>query len=233
MFDHALILDPQSIHAKAWLAKALVDRMLDGMADSSAADVARAEGLVDEALAASPHYALAHLVKAQVLRAQSGCEEATPEYETALTLDRNLVGALHGLAWCEVYAGSLDEAIRLAEQAIRLSPLDPAIYGRYLVIGTAHLLQSRTDEAIVWFEKGRNVGPPSPFVHGRLASAYALRGETDRAAAELAEARKLISDDRYSSISRLARGYWGVPKTRALIEATYFAGLRKAGMPAN
>jgi adenylate cyclase len=232
LFDHALILDPQSIHAKVWLAKALVDRMLDGMADSSAADVARAEGLVDEALAASPHYALAHLVKAQALRAQSGCGEAIPEYEAALTLDRNLVGALHGLAWCEVYAGSLDEAIRLAEQAIRLSPLDPAIGGRYLVIGTAHLLQSRTDEAIVWFEKSRNVGPLSPFVHGRLASAYALRGETDRAAAELAAARKLVSDDRYSSIARFRTATsWGVPKTRTLVEATYLAGLRKAGMP--
>ena len=40
-------------------------------------------------------------------------------------------------------------------------------------------------------------------------------------------------DDRYSSIARLkAFGYFGVPKIRALYEATYFAGLRKAGMPA-
>jgi hypothetical protein len=28
-----------------------------------------------------------------------------------------------------------------------------------------------------------------------------------------------------------ASGYFGVPKIRALYEATYFAGLRKAGMP--
>ena len=35
------------------------------------------------------------------------------------------------------------------------------------------------------------------------ASAYGLRGDTVRAAAELAEARKLASDDRYSSIARL------------------------------
>ena len=40
-------------------------------------------------------------------------------------------------------------------------------------------------------------------------------------------------DDRYSSIARLkAFGYFGIPKIRALYEATYFAGLRKAGMPA-
>jgi hypothetical protein len=53
------------------------------------------------------------------------------------------------------------------------------------------------------------------------------------AVAELAEARRLSADDRYSSLARLHAviGYWGVPKVRALFEATYFAGLRKAGMP--
>ena len=60
----------------------------------------------------------------------------------------------------------------------------------------------------------------------------ALEGETERAATELAEVRRLIGDDRYSSIARLkAIGRWGAPKTRALFEATYFAGLRKARMP--
>jgi hypothetical protein len=60
----------------------------------------------------------------------------------------------------------------------------------------------------------------------------ALRGETERSAIELAEARRLSLDGRYSSIARLqATAYYGVPNTRALYEATYFAGLRKAGMP--
>ena len=41
------------------------------------------------------------------------------------------------------------------------------------------------------------------------------------------------SDDRFSSIARLnaVARYRGVPKIHALYEATYFAGLRKAGMP--
>jgi hypothetical protein len=36
----------------------------------------------------------------------------------------------------------------------------------------------------------------------------------------------------YSNIARLkAARYWGVPKIHALFDATYFAGLHKAGMP--
>ena len=52
------------------------------------------------------------------------------------------------------------------------------------------------------------------------------------AAIELVEARRLSLDGRYSSIARLqAMGYYGVPKIRRLYETSYFAGLRKAGIP--
>ena len=232
MFEHALALDPQSVEAQSWLAIALVGRLQ--WSDSVAADLARAEGLVDQALAASPRYAHAHLAKGQVLRAQNRWQEAIPELETALALDRNLVGALAGLGFCKLYAGSIEEVIPLLEQAIRLSPRDPGIGGWYYLIGTVHLLQSRTDEAIVCLEKARSAMPTVPFHRSRLASAYALRGEMERAAAELAEARRLHSGDLFSSIAHLKAhpgAWWGVPKTRALYEATYFAGLRKAGMP--
>jgi hypothetical protein len=43
-----------------------------------------------------------------------------------------------------------------------------------------HLLQSRTDGAIVWFEKGRGSMPAVPVLYSRLAAAYALRGESER-----------------------------------------------------
>ena len=130
--------------------------------------------------------------------------------------------------------GSIEEAIALEQQAIRLSPREPRIGWWYMVIGTAHLLQSRSDDAIVWLEKARSDLPAAVDVRSRLAAAYALRGETEHAAAELEEARKLSVGDLFSSIARLkARpGAWsGLPKIRALYEATYFAGLRKVGMP--
>jgi adenylate cyclase len=122
--------------------------------------------------------------------------------------------------------------IPLHEQAIRLSPRDPQISIWYFRIGVAHLLQSRIDEAIVWLERARGANAALPYAHSHLASAYALKGETERAIIELAQARKLSGDNRYSSFARLkAIQYWGVPNIEALYQATYFAGLRKAGMP--
>jgi len=202
------------------------------MTDTAAADIARAEDLVGQALAASPRSAVAHYAKGNLLRQACRCEAAIAEYETVIGLDRNASGAYANLGWCKFLTGSIEQAIPALEQALRLSPRDNRAGNWCGRIGVVHLLQSRTDEAILWLEKGGSASPALPFVHAFLASAHGLKGETGRAAAELAEARRLRGEGSYSSIASMrAIGYLGVPKIRALYEATYFAGLRKAGTP--
>jgi TolB-like protein/Tfp pilus assembly protein PilF len=233
LLELALALDPRSVEAQSMMASALAGRVLNGLTASAAADLERAKGLSEQALAASPSSPYAHFANGQVLRAQRRCTEAIPEYETVLASDRNRVYAFFALGQCKLQTGSIEETIPLIEQAIRLSPRDPEHGVWYKHIGYVHLLQSRTDEAITWLEKARNNTPEHPTIRGDLAAAYALVGETERAAAELAEARRLSLDDRYSSIVRLkaARNFAALmPKIRALFEATYFEGLRKAGI---
>jgi hypothetical protein len=72
------------------------------------------------------------------------------------------------------------------------------------------------------------------MLRDEVASPYALGDDTERAVAELVEARRLVSDDRYSNIAwsrPLMYSGWSAPKIRALAESIYFAGLRKAGVP--
>ena len=229
MFEQALALDRESVAAQAWLAIELAARALDFMTDTPAADIARAPGLAERALSAAPRSAVAHFARAQVLRAQDRFDEAIPEYETVVALSRNWAHAYSHLGWCKFVSGSLDEVIPDQEQAIRLSPRDPQIGLFYFRIGFAHLLQSRSAEAILWCEKARNATPAHPLFRTLLASAYALNGDLEAAAAELAEARRLVGDERFSSIARLrAVVSWGAPKD--LVETTYFAGLRRLGM---
>jgi len=234
LYEHALALDPQSVEAKYQLASNLASRVIDNMTNTAAADLVRAEGLAGQALAASPRNGLAHNAKGQVLRAQRRYAEAIPEFEAAISSNINPVYGSHGLAHCKVFTESIEEAIPLEEQAIRLSPRDAFVAVFYRQIGLVHLLQSRTNEAVVWLEKAGNASPAHPNIRAQLASAYALAGEPDRAAAELAEARRLSGDNRFSSLARLREVEDFeelIPKVRALFEATYIAGLRKAAMP--
>jgi adenylate cyclase len=233
LFERALALDPLSVEAQSRLAIALAGGVIDSMTDTAELDILRAEGLTAQALAASPRSALPHHAKGTVLRAQRRYAEAIPEHETVLALDRNDVSTLFYLAQCKLFTGSIEETIPLVERAIQLSPRDPGLSGWYQLIGQAHLLQSRTEDAILWLEKARNYMPAHSSIHRDLAAAYALRGQIERAAAELTEARRLSSDDRYSSTARLKAvyRYSGMLKIRALIDATYIEGLRKAGMP--
>jgi predicted Zn-dependent protease len=91
------------------------------------------------------------------------------------------------------------------------------------------LLQSRTEDAILWLERAVRDEPEFSFSRAALASAYALNGEIGRAADQLAEARRLVGGKYYSSMAKMRAV--GAPKTRALVQATYFAELRKAGTP--
>jgi TolB-like protein/class 3 adenylate cyclase/Flp pilus assembly protein TadD len=238
LYERALALDPHSVEAQSQVANNLAVRAGQGWSETPGADFQRAEELVGQALAASPRDWLAHYAKGAVLRWQGRCEEAILELETAFELNPNWLNSLDQLAWCKLMTGSIDAAIPLEDRAIRLSPHDPAIGNFYNRIGLVHLLKSQFDEAISWHERARSANPASYFPHAFLAAEYALNGELARASVELAEARRLVGDARLSSIARVEAagtlggpGYWGVPKVHALFEATYFAGLRKAGIP--
>jgi len=235
-FERALALDPRSTMAQSLLARQLAIRVVDQLTETPAGDIARAEKLIRDALAASPSSLSAHYAKGTLLRAQGRWQDAIPEYETVVALNPNSMAAISDIGWCKFWIGRINEAVPLYQQSIRLNPRASGI--SYFRLGLAHLTNAHTEGAIYWLEMARSYIPAHPNARATLASAYGLIGETERAAAELAEARKLVSDDRFASITRLKTvgffsaipSYFGVPKVRALLETTYFAGLRKAGM---
>jgi predicted Zn-dependent protease len=147
------------------------------------------------------------------------------------------VVAFAAIGRCKILIGLMEEGIAAQQRAIRLSPRDPQIVLWYFRIGQAHLFQSRIEEAIPWFERARRANPEIPFIHAYLASAYALHGETRSAAAQLTEAQRLDGAGNFTSIASERRrqsmnqSRGASPTVRESFEATYFAGLRKAGMP--
>ena len=152
LFECALGFDAGSAEAQGALAVVLVGRVVDEMTDTAAADVARAEDLIARALAASPRGLAAHYAKGNLLRHIGRFAAAIPEYEKVIELDRNEPGAHANLGWCKLLTGSIEAAIPALKQALRLSPRDTRAGNWSARIGLVHLLQSRTDEAILWPE---------------------------------------------------------------------------------
>jgi len=235
-YEKALALDPHSVEARSRLAAALSSRLLDGMSDTVDADFDRAKQLIEQALAEAPESPIAHFAKAQLLRARHRCDAAIPEYETVLAANRNVLAAVGNIGRCKIYIGLLDDGVALEEQAIRLSPRDPFVGVWYFRIGQARLLQSRVDEAISWLEKAHDKNAAYAFVPAWLAAAYGLKGDLPHAAAELVDARRLDGNGAPASIAA-ARAVsirdFAAPRAQALLEATYLAGLRQAGVPEN
>jgi adenylate cyclase len=229
-FERALEHDPLSVDAQALLAAALIGRVFEQMTDSAEADIARAEQLIEQVLAASPTHATAHFARGQVLRAQKRYDAAIPEFEAAIASNRNWVVAIATLGMCMFFAGAIEDAIPAQELAIRLSPRDPRVANWYWRIGMVHLLQSRIDEAILWITRAQAINSRLSGPHAWLAAAYALKGDMTQAGAELAAARRLSHDNRYASIA-LYRASLGSSRIDALAEATFLAGLRKIGVP--
>jgi TolB-like protein/class 3 adenylate cyclase/Tfp pilus assembly protein PilF len=228
-FNKALTLDPKSVDAAAYMAVALTVRVTDELTDSPEEDLHRAEQLAAQALAAAPNDGLAHYAKAQVLRAQSRFKAAIPEYETAIALEPSRAPAYAHVGWCKFLTGSAEDALPYFEHAIRLNPSGPGIAPWYGRMGVIQLLESHTDDAVLSLEKASSENARLPFVHAYLAAAYALKGQTERAHAELAEAQKL--SNAYSNLANVEKSTWfDNAKIRALAEATYFPGLRKAGL---
>jgi hypothetical protein len=68
-----------------------------------------------------------------------------------------------------------------------------------------HLLKARIGDAISWLEKARSANPRLAGPRAWLASAYALAGNGEGAAAELVEAHRLGADSRYATIAGFKR----------------------------
>jgi TolB-like protein/class 3 adenylate cyclase/Tfp pilus assembly protein PilF len=231
-FETALAFDPRSADAQAWLAAVLVVRVLDELSDFPDLDLRRAEDLDARAIAAAPNSAIAHYVRGQVLRAQSRCGEAIPEYQIAIALDRSRAPAYAHVGWCKFLSGTLDGAIPYIEQAIHLSPHEPGIAAWYGRIGVMELLQGNVDDALASLGRARSENARLPFVHAYLAAAYATKGDLKRAGTELAAAQRLGTG--YASLAAVKKSIWyDNPKIRALAEANYFPALRRAGLTEN
>jgi adenylate cyclase len=230
-FERALVIDPQSIDAKVYLATILLFNLLDGWSRSPRQDQARAEQLLLEAVEQGSNLAKAHFAMGVLHRIQGALPEAQIELERAITLDRNYGHAAYQLGLVLAFRGQPEAAIPYVEKAIRLSPHDPNLGVSLAVLGACHLLLGHADQATDLLRRARVANPRYWYIHFWLAGALGFIGELDEARAALAKAIELKPE--VSSLARYRIQHpWEIdPAYLALRAKTLDVGLRRAGFP--
>ena len=149
--DTAMHEDPGFAMAYAWAARWLSVKIGQGWSESTEDDAREAVRLAKRAIDLDPHDALA----------LSTCGHLQSflfhDYDSAvvyLTRARE-VSPSCAHAWImssatEGYLGRGDEAVRMAEHALRLSPGGSNLYFFYSFKGMAHYVAGELDEAIKW-----------------------------------------------------------------------------------
>jgi tetratricopeptide (TPR) repeat protein len=230
-FERALVIDPQFIDAKIYLASTLVITLLDGWSRSPQEDQARAEQLLLDALEQDANRALAHFAMGMLRRIQGALTEAQIELERAIALDRNHAGASYQLGLVLAFRGQPEAAIPYVEKAIWLSPQDPNLGIFLTVLGACHLLLGDADQATDLLRRGRAANPRYWYIHFWLAGALGLKGDLDEARAALVKALELKPEVGSLAQYQVQHPWETDPEYLALRAKTLDVGLRSIGFP--
>jgi tetratricopeptide (TPR) repeat protein len=167
------------------------------------------------------------VAKGEALRALKRPPAAILEYESAISLNPNLVPAYSGLASAKTFAGRAEEAFAPLEMAIRISPRDPSMNWIYALMGHAHEHLGQHEPAIEWSNKAVAIAPYW-LAYVDMISAYGWTGQLDKAKDAIAQLNKLVPN--YTVGYWLAGDWSDDPEFVAQIQRMA-EGLRRAGMP--
>jgi tetratricopeptide (TPR) repeat protein len=132
-----------------------------------------------------------HVLLGDMFRQRRHYPESEQEYRKALVIEPENPGALFGLSLALLADSRLDEALRLAEGALKKNPGDPEFNA---VMGEIFCQLREFPAAEPYLKKALNTKPELvPHVHALLGRVYA---ETNRTKQAIAEMTLGLSDDR-------------------------------------
>jgi adenylate cyclase len=120
------------------------------------------------------------------------------------------------------FMGQAEAALESFERGIRLSPLDPMLYGTFAVMGLAFISLRRFDEAVAAAKKSLRKNQAFTTAYRCLAAALAHLGRDAEASEAVLRILEFEPDFRVSE--------W-TARTRQWRAGLLVDGLRKAGLP--
>jgi adenylate cyclase len=228
LYERALALDPQNITAMTGLAGVLQSRVTTLASKDPEADIARADQLINAALALQPDNSSAHGTKGWLFFAKRQWGQAIAEEEMAIAEDRNNADAHAAASFFKMWLGHSENGFSGVETALRLSPRDPNVPEWQFFICHLHTHLAQWEQAIEWCNKSIAGDPQSFYTLVDLAAANAWAGHDKEAKEAVAQLQKVYPG---FTVQTWAGIHWTDDPTFNAQYARIVEGLRKAGLP--
>jgi adenylate cyclase len=228
LYEQAIKLDPQFALARSSLGNALSVRSIFGWSKDRAADASRAVDCARSALALgqSDPAVLTQSAFTLLHGGGDGVEFADGLLEEAIRLNPNGVTAWVWGGWAKVMLGDHHTAIKYAQRALRLSPLDPFVAPAGQVLALAHFFLGNYEEGLRFATFVLRKIPNQLTALRSAIACNALLGNTEVAQKLWQQLAVLSPTDRVSETGKPFR-FPGRPQDIAKLQEAY----RIAGMP--
>jgi tetratricopeptide (TPR) repeat protein len=193
LLREAMRLDPGYVPARAFAAWCYEQRVTRGWPSSEPEDAGRAIRLARETLDADTGDANAISIAGFVLvMVGRDYEPGLAALRDAVLLNPFDVFVLMNGGWGELWAGSIDDAVRLFQRATALSPRDPAAYFVVTGLAMAALLSGEYREAVARASQAAALNPSWDATLLVLGLALAYCGRLEEAGNAFERARQLL-----------------------------------------
>jgi len=175
-------------------------------------------GKDDAAVLCDAGYALAYVAR--------DLDDGAAFVDRALLINPNLAWGWSASGWVKVWLGEPDRAVERFAHAMRLSPVDPVLFGMQQGTAHAHFFAGRYDEALTWAKMALREQPVSHPALRVAAASCALAGRDEEAKRLMARLLEIDPALRVSNFHNLV-GPYRQPEHLA----KYADALQKAGLP--
>jgi len=188
-------LDPSFSPAFSGLALACCNTLIYQTSESSAETMTEGLQAAERCIALSADDSMAYFTLGLFHTFMGQFQQAIVANERALDLNPSFAWAYQASGFTLACAGRPDEAIGMAEKAMRLAPVDaPGSHVVRYTIGIAHFVAGRYEEAVEWARQSlgqRSDYPPSLRL---VAAALGHLSHFEEARAALDEMHRLVPD---------------------------------------
>ena len=193
-FRRALALDPHYPQATAALAIAVCNAAYLGWTAEVEHNYVESYELAQHAVGLDARYPNAHFALGLAGMWTRRSDRAIAALKEAISLNPSFAAAYVLLGQMYLYGGEPQEAIRLAEKGIRLSPTDPRLFIWLPALAGAHYQLHRYEEAIEVGRRSWTLNRNWPGGLRYVVAGLAQLGRMQEAQAALAELRRLNAD---------------------------------------